>query len=71
MQLLGELTGATAEIDHSTTGTRLHEGGEVPERLGAFGPEALVLIRVPLFRIRRRQPITLPFVETCGRGHPA
>ena len=71
MQLLGELAGAAPEIDDATAGARLHEGGEIPERSRSFGLEALVLIRVPLRRVRCRQPFILPFVEACGYGHPA
>ena len=52
MELLRELAGTTAEIDNPPAGARLHEGREIPKRLGAFGPEALVLIRVPLLRVR-------------------
>src|SRR5437764_4100138 len=61
VQFLGELTGSAPEIDDPTTGTRLDEGHEIPERSSAFGLEALVLIRVPLRRARTRHAAPPPF----------
>jgi hypothetical protein len=68
VQLPGELAGAAAEIDDPPARTGLHEGREIPERSRSFGLEAFVLIRIPLLRVRCRQPVTLPSWKHAALG---